>query len=72
MNAFKLLNITDGNPEQYLHRDCIVNQLVNMGRFDQGVETQCQFAWCIARLVALVQKLVQQIDKLSGGSLQKK
>ena len=50
-----------------------------MGRFDQDVETQflCHFAWCIARLVAPVQKLVQQIfflqvDKLSGGSLQKK
>ena len=49
-----------------------------MGQFDQGVETQllCHFAWCIARLVAPVQKLIQQIfflqvDKLSGGSLQK-
>ena len=50
-----------------------------MGPFDQDVETQflCHFAWCIARLVAPVQKLVQQIfflqvDKLSGGSLPKK
>ena len=50
-----------------------------MGPFDRDVETQylCHFAWCIARLVAPVQKLVQhilflQVDKLSGGSLQKK
>ena len=50
----------------------------HMGRFDQGVETQFLYhlAWCITRLVAPVQKLVQQIffllvDKLSGGSLQK-
>ena len=49
-----------------------------MGRFNQGVETQflCRFSWYIARLVAPVQKLVQQIflvqnDKLSGGSIQK-
>ena len=35
----------------------------HMGRFDQGVETQflCHFAWCIARLVAPVQKLIQQL-----------
>ena len=46
-----------------------------MGRFDQDVETQFlgHFAWCIARLVAPVQKLIQQIfflqvDKLSGHS----
>ena len=49
-----------------------------MGRFNQGVETQflCHFAWCIARLVVPVQKIVQQIlflqvDEGSGGSLQK-
>ena len=51
----------------------------HMGRFDEDVETQLlgHFAWCIARLVAPVQKIVKQIlflqvDQLSGGSLQKK
>ena len=45
----------------------------HMGRFDHGVETHflCHFARCIARLVAPVQKHVQQIfflqvDQLSG------
>ena len=49
-----------------------------MVRFYQSVETEflCNFAWCIARPLALVQKPLQQIfllqvDKLSGGSLQK-
>ena len=41
----------------------LANYITHMGRFDQGVETQflCHFVWCIARLVAPVQKLVQQI-----------
>ena len=50
-----------------------------MGRYNQGEETHFLglFAWCIAKLVAPEQKLVQQIFfllilKLSGGSLHKK
>ena len=50
-----------------------------MGRYNQGEETHFLglFAWCIAKLVAPKQKLVQQIFvlqilKLSGASLQKK
>ena len=50
-----------------------------MGQYYQGVETHFlgHFTWCIARLVAPEQKLVQQIFcllilKLSGGSLQNK
>ena len=50
--------------------------IVHMGQFYQGVETLFlgHFAWCIARLVASEQKMVQQIFflkilKLSGESI---